>query len=181
MIEFVQVVAGVASTLVAVTALYMSFRSERRSQLRFEDQLQQSREIAAANLKPLLIIRSQTYVNRKGITLVNGGVGTAVITDIEFSKDGRSTRHLVELFDLEAGYMWDTFWRFSGRKYYLRAGEKYQLVEMTVDGLLRQGCTEDQALKLLARWQKQKSGIKVRVEYEDLLGNSVEPYSDTLN
>ena len=180
MIETVQVVAGVMSTLVAVVALYLAFRNEKRNQLRFEEQLKLSQEIAIANVKPLLTIHSQVYVDNKGISLFNGGIGTAVITDIEFEKDGRTTQNLVELFNLGSDFYWDTFWKFSGRKYYLRAGRSYQLVKLTLKKLEDQGFPQDKALRLLSKWQEQKSGINVRIQYSDVFGNPTEPYTDTL-
>ena len=181
MTELIQTIVGVASVVVAGAALYVAFRIERRNQLRFDDQLQQSREIAIANIKPLLTIHSQIYVNRKGISLVNRGVGTAVITDIEFEKQGRTTRNIVELFDLGSDVLWDTFWKFSGEEYFLSADGKYQLVELTAENLVVQGRTNEKALELLAKWQEQKSGISVRIKYSDLLGNASDPYLTTLN
>ncbi len=180
MIEIIQAVAGIMSTLVAVAALYLAFRYERRNHLRFEDQLKQSKEIASANVMPLLTIHSQTYVDSKGISLVNGGIGTAVITDIEFIKEGRTTRSLVDLFDLGPDFMWNSFWRFSGSKYYLRAGKKYQLVKLTVKNLVSQGWSEEEAKELLLGWQEQKTGIRIRIEYSNVLDNSMEPYCETL-
>lgn len=134
--EVIQGVASIASVVVAVVALCVAFRVERRNQRRFEEQLKQSREIAIANLTPLLTIQSQVYVNRKGVTLANRGVGTAVITNITFEKEGRTSRCLVELFDLGSDFLWDTFWTFSGDRYYLPADKTYQLVELRADSLV---------------------------------------------
>lgn len=180
MTEIIQIIANIASVIVAVGALIVAFCIERRNQLRFNDQLKQSREIAIANMKPLLTIHPKSYIDHKGIALANRGVGTAVITDIEFEKDGCTTRSLVELFDLGPGFMWDTFWKFSSDKYYLPANEKYQLVKLTTERLVAQGLSDKSALELLVKWQEQKSGIKVRVEYTDLLGNALDPYLTTL-
>jgi len=173
-------IASVASVVVAIVALFVAFRVERRNQLRFEEQIKQSRDIAIANMRPLITVRSQIYINHKGITLSNFGVGTAVITNIEFEKDGYSTHNLVELFDLGTEFKWDTFWKFSGDKYILSADGKYQLVKLTSENLVEQGWSEEQAIELLSKWQEQKSGINVRVEYEDLLGNTLEPYITSL-
>ena len=181
MTEILETIAGAATVAVAVAALCVTFHVERRNQKRFDEQLKQSRQIAIANMKPLLTIHSQTYVNHKGITLANRGVGTAVITDIEFKKDGRTTCNLVTLFNLGHDFMWDTYWKFSGDKYYMAADGKYQLVELTGKNLVAQGWSERQALELLNKWQEQKSGIRVRVEYADLLGNAMDPYVTTLN
>lgn len=173
-------IASIVSMVVAIVALFVAFRVERRNQLRFDDQLKQSRKFAIANMKPLITIQSQIYINRKGITLSNFGVGTAVITNIEFEKGGYSTRSLVELFDLGTEFMWDTFWKFSGDKYYIPANGRRQLVELTSKNLVKQEWSEDEAIALLAKWQAQKAGINVRIEYEDLIGNTLEPYITTL-
>ena len=181
MIEIIQIVASILVAVAAVAALYLSYRNEKRNQDRFADQLKLSQEIASANIRPLLTIHSQIYVNDIGISLINKGIGTAVITDIEFEKDGRTTKSIVDFFDLGSDIMWDTFWKFSEKKSYLSAGKKRQLVELTVGNLKTQGWPEEKAIELLSRWQEQKRGIKIRIEYSDVLGNSIEPYCDTLN
>ena len=182
MMDLLTQLAPVASIVVSLLALVVVFRVEHRNQKRFETQLEQSREIAAANLRPLLSLRSQIYVNQKGVSLENFGVGTAVISSIEFFRDGeKPTRHLVELFESPDDYAWDTFWRFSTKRYYLAAGTKHQLVKLTSANLIGQGCSEERALKLLEAWQSQKSGIRVRVRYEDVLDNRQEALDEVLH
>src|SRR5713226_8903242 len=99
--EPIRLVAQLSSTLIAVTALIISFRTERRNQKRFERQLELTSKIATANVKPLLAISWDAYENDKGLSLVNHGVGTAVITDIKFSKGSKQSKDLSELVKFE--------------------------------------------------------------------------------
>ena len=160
--------------------MYLAFRNEKRNQERFDDQLKQSQEVACANLKPLLTIHTQTYVDSKGVSLINGGIGTAVITDIKFEKGKSTTNSLVDLFDLDNDFNWDTYWRFSGNNYYLRAGDKYQLVKLTIRNLIDQGWSNNESKEILLRWQDQKTGVRICVKYSDILGNTMETYCQTL-
>ena len=75
-------VAPLLSTITAVAALFISFRTERRVQGRFQQQLDLSRRIAEANIRPLLALTISAYVDHKAIELTNHGAGTAVIRKI---------------------------------------------------------------------------------------------------
>ena len=182
-IAFAIAFAPVASVGVAILAIFLSCWVEKRNRKRFNKQLKQAEKIAVANATPLLVIRSQVYEHKKGITLTNRGVGTAVITSMKFSRDGQdgvTTSNLVELFNLSEKFQWNTFLRFTGDRHYLAAGETFQLVKLTESALVKQGLSQEDARNLLQQWQTQKSGIQVCIEYQDVFGNAKEPCKDTL-
>ncbi len=179
--EVVQTVAGVMSSLVAVVALLVAFRVELRSNTRFQAQLEQSERIARANVRPLVTIYSQAYTDLKSVKLVNRGIGTAVINAIEFSKNGRSTRNLVELFEIDREFSWQDFRRYPEGLVYLPPGETVDLVKISETHLINQNISPHNVEDILKQWQAQKTGIEVRIEYEDVLGNPQDPYVDTLN
>lgn len=53
-----------------------------------------------ANVKPFLLIQSQTYESLKSIRITNNGLGPAIIKRAEFKKPGGTpTDKIVELFD----------------------------------------------------------------------------------
>src|SRR5687768_11853862 len=58
------------------------------------------REECPSKCSPLLLNQLQTYQDLKSIILRNDGVGPAVVTAATFTKNGRSTNRLVELFDV---------------------------------------------------------------------------------
>ncbi len=109
-----QVFANVGSIVVAIFAVWIAFR----------EQLEQSREIARANLKPLLSIYSQVDATLKSVMLANRGVGAAVITRIEFSKGNEKTQNLAEFFQLGGSFHWGSFRKFPpGEVQYLGGGD----------------------------------------------------------
>lgn len=91
--DVIQANSGSLSALVALAALVVTlviaFRVERRSQARFEEQLRQSRELAQAGVRPFVTISSQVYEDLKSVRLINRGIGTAVVTKVEFSRGRR--------------------------------------------------------------------------------------------
>ena len=166
-------IANIAAVTVALVALLFSVFS-------FRSQLNQAERIARANLKPLLSIRSQIYANLKSICVVNYGVGPAVVTKAEFCRTGNdSTDRIVDLFDLPVPN-WDTFTRLPPKRAIQTEGE-VTLVKLSLQRLLTDNVQEKEATDLLRRWEDQKSGIQVKIEYEDILGNHQEPLLDVLN
>jgi hypothetical protein len=165
-------VAAIASALIALLALVFSVVSFERQQARAAVQQR-------ASIKPLLWIHPERYVNRKALFLRNYGLGPAIICRAEFSKDGHTATHrIVELFDLPRPILWETFDSVErGRA--LPAQGEITLVLQTLQHLVRQGIDESEGLGLLETWQRQRQGIKVLIEYEDILGNKIEPLSFT--
>lgn len=178
--DLLQVVADSAAVIIALAALVFSFRIEARNHRRFEQDLETSRKLAAANLKPLLYIRSQTYADLKSVILENRGVGPAVITRIRFSKDGRESRNLAELFGLPEVRRWDLYRTYAESGTHLRAGAEEVLVRLSQPRLVEQGFAPEEALEILRRWQQAKTGIRIEIDYQDVLGNPQPPLAEVL-
>jgi hypothetical protein len=165
-------VAGIASAVIALLALIFSVVSFARQQARAAVQQR-------ASIKPLLWIHPQRYVNRKALFLRNYGLGPAIIRRAEFMRDGRAaTNRIVELFELPRSFMWETFDSIEPRRAIPAQGE-ITLVLQSLEHLMRQGIEEADGLRLLETWQQQRHGIRVVIEYEDILGNAIEPLSFT--
>ena len=177
----IQAVASILSVLVAVTALAIAFRVEARNSVRFQDQQNLTKEIALANIRPVLAAYTLEYINLKGLTLSNCGVGTAVITDVEFSKNGRTVKNVAKLFSFDKPVIWDTYWTFLKAEDYLRAGDKRALVKLSKGNLVKQGFTEEQALHVLESWQEQLDGITLAATYQNILGNEQEAFEHTFS
>jgi len=174
-----QTVAAVASSAIGLAALIFSIVSFQRQQLRAE-------RLAVASVKPLLWLQRQGYVDMKSILLRNYGLGPAIIKQARFSKGGRSTNKLVDLFDIRApgrpseGIMWETFVNLPEKRAIPAQGEVV-LVKESLEHLTGQGIDSKTGLALLAQWAKQAAGIEVDIEYADILGNRMEPLTFRLS
>lgn len=158
--------------LIALAALVFSICSFQRQQSRAERH-------AVANVKPLLSMKSLKYDDHKAIKLMNYGLGPAIIKRAVFSKDGKSTDNVVKLFKIRIK-KWERFQNLPTDRAVPSQGE-IVLVEQTLGHLVKQDYGEVDALTLLSKWQDQKSGIEVYIEYQDIFGNTMEPLKDKLN
>lgn len=157
----IEIVISIASVLVAVAAIIVAILAKA-----------QAAKIAAANLRPVLGIDEYHYTNLKSVKVSNYGGGTAVITSISFSKEGKTEkRDLVHLFDLKKDVMWDEYRQFPDGVFYLREGQQFTLVELSKSNLVQQGFSENDASSILDDLDGQFWGIQVSITYEDLLGN----------
>lgn len=169
-----QTVLGISSLIVALAALVFSIVSFRQQQERAERH-------ARASVRPMLWIHSQGYIDLKSIQLSNHGLGPAIVRRVEFKKGTVSTNKMVELFNLttDKPWAWEAFVNLTtGRA--IPAESTIVLVKQSLEHLVSQGIDEQTALRLLQAWQEQKSGIMVRIEYDDIYGNRMEPVVDTL-
>jgi|GEM_PF-2718461 len=160
------------SIAVAAAALVFSVLSFWRQQVRAERH-------ARASVKPLLQIKTQGYIDLKSIKIVNRGIGPAVIISAAFSRGdgGDATSRIVELFNLDI--IWESYMNIpEGRA--VPAEEEMVLVVQSARHLIANGMKEESAIEILKEWQRQKSGIRVHVEYSDIYGNEMEPLAQTL-
>lgn len=175
-----QLALPLSSAVIALAALAFSIVSFHRQQERAERHTR-------ASVRPLLWIQSQVYVDLKLVRLINHGLGPAIVKRAEFRKGDRSTTRIVELFDLkivrpdqsEQRPLWETFVNFPERRA-IPAQSAVVLVKQSLRHLVSQGIDEQIALQLLRDWQTQKSRIQVRIEYEDIFGNEMDPLIDIL-
>ena len=75
--------------------------------------------------------------------------------------------------------MWERFVNVSPNSAVPVQGDLL-LIEQSLEHLQRQGIEEAAGLKLLGDWQKEKKGIEVYIEYEDIFGRKMEPLKETL-
>ncbi len=138
-IEWLQIAANIGSLVVAVAALFFTFQTENRSAERFDKQLEQSNQIAKANIRPLLSIGTSGFMGIKLVSLKNSGLGTAVVKDILFKKGEKTVRNLAKLFEFKKQVIWDNFYSFTASDFFLRAGESVMLVNLTAERLQQRG------------------------------------------
>jgi hypothetical protein len=179
--DLVQSVVGILSIILAIIALFVSWRTEVRASDRFHLDQELNKKIAVINVKPILSVWTTEYLDLKGIDLINCGTGTAVITEISFIKGTQSEKNIAKLFNLGNKVIWDTFWTFSNTKYYIKAGQEIKLVKLSFDQLLRQKFTQQEAIQILEKWQLELEGIKILIKYCDVFDNPQDTYERTLH
>jgi hypothetical protein len=165
------IVSSISSAVIALAALIFSVQSFRRQQ-------QWSEKNARANVRPFFWLKLQNYTDLKSIILCNEGVGPAIITAAEFTKDGRSTSRLVDLMDLEIP-LWETFTGISRRRVVPPHGEVV-LLRQSLGHLIDQGIDADTGLHILERLQRQRRGIEIHIDLEDIYGNVLDPYHEVI-
>lgn len=175
-----QAIATLLSVVVAAFAVILAIRAEFRASQRFRAEIELQKQVAEANIKPILAVFTSEFLNNKGIVLTNAGIGTAIITNINFSRGDKTVKSMPYLFDFPSKVIWDYFWTFGERAHYLVAGKSIDLIRLTADHLIEHGFSEDKADEILNSMQEQMSGIGIKVEYEDILGNKQKIYERTL-
>lgn len=139
-----------------------------------------------ASVKPFLLIRSQAYEDLKSIRLTNYGLGPAIIKSALFEKPGSPpTNRIVDLFDhlRKAEPRWRRWERFVNLPpdRAIPAEGEVLLIRQSLEHLRNQGIEEEAGLRLLSDWQREKKGIEVYIEYEDIFGREMKPLKDMLN
>jgi hypothetical protein len=182
-------ISAVASTLIALAALIFAVLSFRSQQARADKQQSQAEKFDVSSVRPILRINAQNYVDLKSLQLCNHGLGPAILQNARFDKDGAcSTSNVVELFRhlFEAAapsrdqLLWETFQNvWPGLV--LPAQARIALIKESVEHLTGQGMSRPDALELLQRWQDEKRGIGVHIEYADIYGNEMEPLDFTFS
>lgn len=167
-----QSLTAIVSVIVAVAALIFSIVSFNRQQDRADSQQARAEKLAVDSVKPLLWIQGQNYVDLKSVQLRNHGLGPALIKLARFERDGTSTDNLVELFS-QTGHAWVTYVNLPPKRV-IPAGGTISLVKQSLENLQGQGMDDAPALSILDRIQREKKGIKVRIEYLDIFGNEME-------
>lgn len=167
-----EIIASICSAIIAFAALIFSIVSFKRQQDRAD-------AYARAGVKPLLSIKSQKFGHLKSIRIVNYGVGPAVIKMAEFRRgpEGVPTNEIVDLFNLNI--VWESFVNVPPNRAIPAEGE-ILLIKESLAHLLGLGHNEKTALTILNQWQSQKTGIHVRIEYEDIYGNPMTPLEEIL-
>jgi hypothetical protein len=178
----IQAICGILSSVASAIAIFVAIQVERRTNRRFAAQLDLEAVLAKAHVKPLISVYPSKFIDRKAITLTNGGLGTAIITGVTYSKGQVVERQaLYKLFTISPAVVWDYFWVFTEATYYVQAGQKIMLVELKQKGLEEDGLAKAASLDILNSLQQQMEGVKIEIEYSDVLGNKQPSYQITLH
>ena len=159
------------SFFVAFMAVVIALLAQYYASKRFSKQLVQQEKIAVANVKPLLAIINEDKIDRKGLFLTNGGIGTAVITGIAFTNGGMVETSLAPFFNLPGNPTLDNSRDFRAPVSYLKAGDEIPLILLSETNLVNQDFDSAKIASIFTAWQQQKIGITITIRYEDIFGN----------
>ncbi len=183
-VTIASVTAIVASSIIALSALVFSIVSFRRQQSRADQQQLRAERLATARVKPLLWIQRQKYDDLKSMSVRNFGLGPAIVRYARITKAGQpATTDIVELFDIRrpegsSQIVWEKFAGLPEKRAIAAHGEVV-LIKESLEHLENQGIDRQLGLKLLDQWEEQAKQIEIDIEYDDILGNRMEPLKFT--
>lgn len=123
----------------------------------------QATEVHQADLRPLVEAQLYSHGDEKSIDLLNRGKGPAIITKIQFYKDGKP------YFPYGNNTTYST---------YINSGALINLAHTSWRSFIEEGITNKTALDELTKaWTDGFNGTTIEVDYEDTLGRKQKPYS----
>lgn len=146
------------------------------------------KEVAAAQVKPLLNIENRTTIqysheeeDRAEVRLVNEGNGTAVITAVCFRRDDRSYGNLTDVLG-DLGEARDKGLQFKGSEFgkglnYLRSQKCVTLLSVSVNRVR----PKPGARELYYAIGNQIAQTKIIVKFEDVFGNKQPTFKETFD
>ena len=169
----VGLIAQVTSTLLALLALFIGLRNESRNQKRFDEQLDQSKKIAAAGARPLLMIGREGYKNEKAVTVENRGPGVAIVTSVLFKRKNRHASDISDLVDVppKPEILWDEINPYESFPYYLAGQSAEDMIRISADSIIEAGLSPKAATVLLENIEAQLDEIRVVIKYEDVFSH----------
>lgn len=176
--------SAILNFLTAIAALFavgLAVASELRAQKRFKEGNEIQEKIAAANIKPLLGINQHLVIDLRKVILYNHGLGSAVITNIVFTKGGRSGYSIPSVLEHVTEVSWKSFKEYSHEGTYLRAGDHDDLLVLSGSWLKDQGLTDAQIIETFRKVDSELAGTKISIEFEDVLGNRQPNFEYTLD
>ena len=175
-------ITGIATVAVAVVALLYAVHSENRTQNRYRQDAQRQERLAAASVRPLLTTRINRRPEKREIVLMNVGLGPAMRIRPYFRKGNyESTRDVVSVLYTSHPFRYDYVLLFLDVEgMHVIQGDNLTILLVTRDNLTRQDFDSATIDQIFAAWDEAVSGLEIRFEYEDILGNNQSPYHWTV-
>lgn len=124
--------------------------------------------IAHANLKPLLRAGFYSDDSTKILTLQNLGSGTALITDVQFYRNGNHSREISDIIDSHSAPYF--VFSFGSGRISINSGGRVNLAEIALEDLAQEWYNKSQIDEIMNAWTKSINGTTIEVNYEDTLG-----------
>jgi hypothetical protein len=172
--ETLSVVANLTSTAVALAALGLAFLAERHNRRRFDEELELTRTVASASVRPILALELTDDDDDKKMELWNHGGGPAVIRKISFKRGNRTAKGVRDLVELgHESPFWSDYTDAPSGTWYLRPNTADTLLQLTRDRLHDDHVGDRVASLMLEELSEQLSQVRAFVTYEDVLGNVI--------
>ena len=165
--DIIAAISALFSGIAVLSSAQANRRSQKLDKELSEAEARLSKELAAAEWKPLLKVETISEVGRVAVTLKNYGNGTAVITSANFTRADKSANSLVEVLGVPSRY-WPTYYGFPNGKTYLAAQSSFRLAELS-DSFLNEN---RQPAVALEQMRKNLNEISIEIYYQDILGHS---------
>lgn len=175
-------ILNLLTAIAALSAVVLAVLSEMRAQKRFKQSNEVQERIAAANVKPLLSVRSINTHDERKVVLINHGLGTAIITKTIFRKKNRTANNtLIAVLDIPFTFRWNNIHIFEdNQNLYLRAGDRIDLIYLSRSHLKDQGLPDTTIESIFSTINSQMTGSRITISYDDVLLNKQEDYDGTL-
>jgi hypothetical protein len=135
----------------------------------------ETNRIVHTNIKPILHIHIEDLDEKESITLVNSGLGPAIITDMTFYKNNKELKDISALFERlpYSGEYVST--SFGGNGSYVQKDQEMSLAEITSEDLKQRNNSDSQIKDIMNAWIEDINGTQIFIAYEDILGEKQEP------
>ena len=171
---------GFATVILAVVAVFISVRTEMRSQSRWKADHDREREVATANARPLLSISGLGYEDRRGLRLTNDGIGPALVTNVSISNGGRTGNTVADVVNLGHRVVWNTFRRFRPPFQPVGVGQERTIIELTAAGLRDKEIqprefSDAEISEIMRKLKDELAVVQIQITYTDIFGNVQSP------
>jgi len=150
--DYTNSIVNCFSVAVAVAALLLAWRADKRAQKQFKTNLELQQKIADASLQPQLTVHMDIPKDKRAITLMNEGLGPAKGIQITYIKDDRqSTSNIADVMNMPAlpfDYRVDGVLHIADARGIPLAGNHHDILLVTRAHLAEQKLNEDQIAQL---------------------------------
>jgi hypothetical protein len=143
-------------------------------------QFYQSDEGEHAKIIPILEIYYMNLPSHYSASIHNSGLGTAIIDNVIFYQNSRSSKNLGDFLNLPYNASGDMF-NFKSEIYYISTGAQMILADIDYDDLNDEGYNNSQIIEIMKAWRENINGIDIEIAYQDVLGERQETLRNTIN
>ena len=175
-----------SSVIVAVGALILAWRADRRSQEQFTANLKLQQKIADANLQPQLTVHVEKPEDKRAIILMNEGLGPAKGVKVTYAKgDRQSMTNIADVMGMPSfpfRYHVDAVLHIvDAQGIPIGSGNHRDIFAVTRAHLLEQMLNEDQIHQLFDEIDSRLRGITIRITHSDGFGKEQPEFSINLD
>lgn len=135
----------------------------------------QADRVVHTNVKPILdILNIENSEGEKIVALINYGLGPAVITNVKYNKNDKTSTDIRDFVELPSDVGYRTF-KFGSNCTYIKKDGEIILAEIKMKDLKEQKYSDRQIENFMNKWEENIDGINIEIAYTDILGEEQEP------